>query len=125
MSDEPSANECEHGINKNFKCDQCAAAKTDPEPSLGHPMQAPIDRPIPDAELERFLRIAEAANPNEGIPVRADALAWMCKTFRETRSACANLLSAAGEERKGSSGAKVDDHLWDELLESAKRVLPA
>lgn len=125
MSDETNPNECEHGVNKNFNCEKCAEAKAEAEPSLGHPMQAAIDRPIPDAELERFLAVAEKAQPNEGIPVRADTLVWLCKTFRETRSACADLASAAGEERKGSGGARVDDHVWEGLLENAKRVLPA
>lgn len=125
MSDETNPNECEHGVNKNLKCEDCEAAKPEAEPSLGHPMQGVIDRPIPDAELERYIRVAEAANPSEGIPVRADALVWLCKNFRETRSACADLLSAAGEERKGDSGVTVDSHVWEGLLENAKRVLPA
>ena len=121
MSDDDSDRECPHGIDKNFNCAKCNAEQS----SLAHPMQGVTERPVPDAELEQFISAASGANPNEGIPIRADVLVWLCKNFRETRSACADLVSAAGEERKGVGGAKVDDAIWEGLLDKARKVLPA
>lgn len=125
MSDE-TPKECEHGIKVGpggFNCVQCKTR--DESPSLAHPMQGTTERPVPDVELEQFIAAAESANPNEGIPIRADVMVWLCKNFRETRSACADLVSAAGEERKGASGTKVDDAIWEGLLDKARKVLPA